>query len=372
VSTENAMVALILDQLGQTLVAVFQQGVLPFGISFNANDTLMRQLANPDVTVPRVSLGFVRDIATTSAAALLDTLNQQGGRGGGSVFDRLDPAELLGRLRQELGNRLTSFGKQQNAIASFIAARDPSSLENAVAAIWSDILSGGASGGAVFARDRLERLKQFIGNDVGAVLSLATIVNAVQGSQQGLQNIATVPESVEQGLLMYFFRADGYRTVDGERVVAPVHLSDVRSALAGASSMANFESQLQGLFSKPTAERYIRDVTRVIVESAYDAGRGLRSAYDEVTGGLGKLKTAPVDKTEIVTKFVSWFRGFSSIAESTVMRAVEVGTQGVSQFQTNPLIAAAAGGCAGTVARKIAQDSFLSLLRTELRGAPAT
>jgi len=64
-------------------------------------------------------------------------------------------------------------------------------------------------------------------------------------------------------------------------------------------------------------------------------------------------------------KFVSWFRGFSSMAESVTMRAVEVGTQGVSEFQTNPLIAAA-GTFAGTVARKLAQDSFLALLREEL------
>ena len=48
------------------------------------------------------------------------------------------------------------------------------------------------------------------------------------------------------------------------------------------------------------------------------------------------------------------------------MRAVEVGTQGVSQFQTNPLIAAAAGTFAGTVARKLGQDSFLAKLQTDL------
>jgi hypothetical protein len=39
----------------------------------------------------------------------------------------------------------------------------------------------------------------------------------------------------------------------------------------------------------------------------------------------------------------------------------------VSQFQTNPLIAAAAGAFAGTVARKLGQDAFLAKLRTELQ-----
>jgi hypothetical protein len=55
------------------------------------------------------------------------------------------------------------------------------------------------------------------------------------------------------------------------------------------------------------------------------------------------------------------------MAESGAMRAVEMGTQGVSEFQTNPLIAAAAGAFAGTVARKLAQDSFLDVLSTELK-----
>ena len=54
------------------------------------------------------------------------------------------------------------------------------------------------------------------------------------------------------------------------------------------------------------------------------------------------------------------------MAESAAMRGVEVGTQGVAAFQTNPLIAAGAGSFAGTVARKLAQDSFLAVLREEL------
>jgi hypothetical protein len=54
------------------------------------------------------------------------------------------------------------------------------------------------------------------------------------------------------------------------------------------------------------------------------------------------------------------------MAESAAMRAVEVGTQGVSEFQTNPLIGAAAGSFAGTVARKLAQDSFLTIVTTDL------
>jgi len=45
---------------------------------------------------------------------------------------------------------------------------------------------------------------------------------------------------------------------------------------------------------------------------------------------------------------------------------VEVDCARRLEFQTNPLIAAAAGTFAGTVARKLAQDSFLGVRRTEL------
>jgi len=65
------------------------------------------------------------------------------------------------------------------------------------------------------------------------------------------------------------------------------------------------------------------------------------------------------------------FARLSSMAESAAMRAVEVGTQGVSEFQTNPLIAASSGSFAGTVARKLAQDSFLDLLTADLKRRPA-
>jgi hypothetical protein len=52
----------------------------------------------------------------------------------------------------------------------------------------------------------------------------------------------------------------------------------------------------------------------------------------------------------------------SGVAESQAMSAVEQATLGVSTFQSNPLIAAAAGTFAGTAARKAAQHVFLSEL----------
>jgi hypothetical protein len=66
-------------------------------------------------------------------------------------------------------------------------------------------------------------------------------------------------------------------------------------------------------------------------------------------------------------KFADWFKGFSAMAESTVMGAVEEATLGVAAFQTNPLIAASASTFAGVAARKAAQHVFLSELENLLR-----
>jgi hypothetical protein len=119
------------------------------------------------------------------------------------------------------------------------------------------------------------------------------------------------------------------------------------------------------LTPRATAEHYIRDITRIIVEGAYDAARDLRERHRDITDALQE-RPGPNGPAAIQRKFGTWFRGCSSMAESAVMRAVETGTQGVSQFQTNSLIAAAAGSFAGTVARKLAQESFLSSLGRDL------
>ncbi|MBI3301991.1 MAG: hypothetical protein HYZ72_07940 [Deltaproteobacteria bacterium] len=65
-------------------------------------------------------------------------------------------------------------------------------------------------------------------------------------------------------------------------------------------------------------------------------------------------------------KFADWFKGFSSVAESTVTGAVEEASLGVAAFQSNALIAASVGTFAGTAARKAAQHVFLSELEALL------
>lgn len=358
-NAQNAIAAVIHDQLGQTLMSVFSPGgKSPFEIRFNAADTLLNQLQQPGTDPPRVSLSFVLDVLTNSVSALLDALPDSPS-GPLGVLGRPDVSRVLDNVRNALQGRAGLFDKQRDLIADLIAARNPVGLRDAVGGLFQRVRDGITGTGT---KDSLSRLQQLIGNDLGTALPVATLVNA---AQQGLQNAAGVPESIEHGLLEYFFKKDGYQTVDGESVVAPVHLSDLGGAITGGGagmglSLAGLEP-LRGLFSKATAERYLRDITRVIVECGYDAARGLADTpgkpglYGRVTSGLSNRE-----------KFVAWFRGFSSMAESGAMRAVEVGTQGVAAFQTNPLIAASAGSFAGTVARKLAQDSFLGVLREEL------
>ena len=353
-NAQTIIAAVIHDQLGQTLMTVFSRGgQSPFEIRFAADDTLLAQLEQPGTDPPRVSLSFVLDVLTSAVSALADALPAVA-PGPLGLLARADVPRVLENIRNALP-RAGLFDRQRDLIADLAGAQNPAGLREGVASLFQRIRDG-ISG--TNAKDSVSRLQQLIGNDLGTALPLATVVTAVQ---QALQDAVGVPENIERALLDYFFRKEGYTTIDGESVVAPVHLSDVGRAIAGGGAGTGLEP-LKGLFSKATAERYLRDITRVIVECGYDTARGLTGApgqpglYDRVTARLGNRE-----------KFVTWFRGFSSMAESAAMRAVEVGTQGVAAFQTNPLIAASAGSFAGTVARKLAQDSFLAVLREELR-----
>jgi len=357
-STQHALLTILHDQLGQVLTTVFASGgTSPFVIRVNPGDGLLAQLQAPGDDPPRVSLGFGLDILTTSVSVLLGALPTSS-TGPLILLDKLDVSQLVDKLRNALGGRLGLFEQQRDAIANLIAARDPAGLRDAVRALFQQV-SGGITGSST--KDSVSRLQQFIGNDLGTALPFTTMIGALQ---QGLGNVAGVPESVERALLDYFFRPEGYKTLDGESLASPVHLSDVGSGIATATSAGSPAAGLQalkGLLSTPTAERYIRDLTRVIVDSAYDVARGLgdRDGTKGLYGGV-------VSRLSNQKKFVAWYRGFASMAESVAIRAVEVGTQGVSQFQTNPLIAAAAGSFAGSVARKFAEDSFLTMVRKEL------
>jgi hypothetical protein len=170
----------------------------------------------------------------------------------------------------------------------------------------------------------------FVRSQVGILLSLATSTGNLPGAGSG----------VETAVLEYFFDANGFRTVDGVQLVAPVHLADLKSP-----------DTVKSAFAKGTGEQYVRDLIRVIVEAADDFRyNNLRSRHDAVRSAL---------PTAVQAKFDGWFRGFPAMAESATMQAVEEATLGVAQFQTNAIVAASAGAFAGTAAKKAAQHVFL-------------
>jgi len=370
VNRQNAIAAVIHDQLGQALVRVFAQGVSQdiFEIRVNEDDSLLGQLTGPGEGPPRISLAFGLDILGSSVSTLLNGLPTPAS-GPFALLRGGDLTDLVDSVRNAFRGQLGLLEKQHDAIARLVVAQDPADLREVADTLFAGVrdVFGGPGGGGAAAADSVSRLRQLLGKDVGIALPFATMLNALQRAGQ---NTAAIPQSVETGLLDYFFRADGFKTVDRESVVAPVHVSDVKEVLVGAVEHRDLAGlQLRGLFSKTTAERYLRDMIRVIVESAYDAGRGLKDPGGRFSAVLSGLRgrgsqNKPADAIE--RQFVTWFRGFGSMAESAAMRAVEVGTQGVSEFQTNPLIGAAAGSFAGTVARKLAQDSFLAILTTDL------
>jgi hypothetical protein len=233
------------------------------------------------------------------------------------LVDLLDDDGLLDRLPGV-------FGRSRDVIARLFQARSPST-----------ILEVGSDLGTELVRPALGGVARFVGGNLGIVLSFVTT----------LRNLADgrVPDAVREAYLQYFF-GSGYATVDGARIVSPVQFAGLAPEALGSLRTALMEH---------SGERYLRDLVRLLVE-----------AVDDVRyGGLGDRAQAAREKAaDRQDKLMRWFRGVSGVAESQVMSAVEQATLGVATFQSNPLIAAAAGTFAGTAARKAAQHVFLSEL----------
>ena len=269
-STSNAIAAVINDQLGQVLTTVFKSGgKSPFEIHVNPNDGLLKQLQEPGDAAPRVTLGFALDIGSAALSELLGILPASGPLG---ALPKLDGSQLLEKLKGKLQSLKSPLGlglleRQRDQIAKLISAHDPKELGDALSGLFDRIQ---ADVPGPDSKNSMIRLQAFIGKD--ATLPFATIMDALK---QAAQELAGIPESIEQALLDYFFKVDGYQTLDAESVVSPVHLADLGKAVAGAVEVGSAAAGVQsfkGLFSKTTAERYLRDTIRVIVESAYDAG----------------------------------------------------------------------------------------------------
>jgi hypothetical protein len=151
------------------------------------------------------------------------------------------------------------------------------------------------------------------------------------------------PQAVLDAHLQYFFGKDGYVTVDEISIIPSMQLSsDLRQPV-----------DLQTTLREKTGERFVRDMITITVEAAGDVQYDLRDRYPKMAI---MLSSSQLDTAK------RWIRGFATMAESGVTSAVEESVLGVSQLQTNGLIAAAAGAYAGTMSRKATQHVFLSEL----------
>jgi hypothetical protein len=291
------LVALVQDRVQSRLIsAVNDRPPGSLTLGATADDNLLTQLLG-DVVLPR---GFKTD--QLQGAGLLDLA--------GLLPEGSGPLALLDSLVNDA----------RAGIRRILASRN-----------WDDVLAASRELFAGQLATLGETIVPTFAGQVGIVISLATT----------LANLPRGGPDVEKALLRYLFTPTGFETVDGTQIVAPVHLGAIDVTDGG---------HLKALFSERTGERYVRDLIRLIVEAADDVRFDLASRLRAQREILGPEKSKKLDL---------WFKGFASLAESATMGAVEEAVLGVSQFQTNALIAASAGTFAGTAARKAAQHLFL-------------
>lgn len=345
-NAQNAAVVGIFGQVGATVSNSMGnlKGLLPIP---DGSTSLLQQLLSSQTT-PSVTLDLTLDFVEDSIESLLAQASNP-------------ISQIANFLKNLFKTEQAFFQGLENQLASIIGSKTSGDRKDAVKDLLSECISFN------------DQLQQLIGNEIHAALSLATITRALD--RKAGVNLSGVPKNVEDALMAYLFTKEGYKTIDDSSIVAPVHVSDLLSLppdVSGDASkiqkyFSNEINQLKSQLSRSTGETYMRDSIRIVVESSYNAARSLESDYQTVDA-YAKGKSPDIEK-----KFVSWFKGFSAMAESAAMRLVELLTHGISTFQTNPLIAAAAGTFAGTVARKLAQDAFLDLLLAEfVRSGAAT
>ena len=238
------------------------------------------------------------------------------------VFAGEGPASAVDRAR----DKLSEFGR------SLASGQGIADLRDTVREIAAKIPPGG------------------IGRSVAGALSRqAAIGISFVTTLRNLGDPALVSK-IPEGWARYFFAEKGFETVDGISIISPGHGTVSASALLeGGEGL----KQLKGLVSERSAEQYVRDLIRITVEVAAD------TRYNDIPARYATLLDQMGDEAK-QARTARWFRGFASLAESMVTSAVEEVVLGVAQFQTNPVLAAAAASYTGTVARKATQHVFLS------------
>lgn len=195
-----------------------------------------------------------------------------------------------------------------------------------------------------------ENLKELL--EVDALSALPDVVKDIVHLQVGLTlsfvsvvlHPRTSPEQIGAGCMesfnKYLFSKDGFKTVSGDIVPRPKLPRDA--------------GELKSIGNPINAERYIRDITRIIVETAGDSIYGTRDRYSALKKKFGGN---PAHE-----KLVSWFDSFGDSAEVSVLPVVEETLNGAFGMELNPLIAAAAGTFCSVSARKATEHCYLTLL----------
>src|SRR5262249_6205166 len=99
--------AMVHDRVGDAMKSFLSGGQNPFFI--NPSDTLLAQLEDPKVTVPRVSAGFIGDIAVTSVSRLVSRLRALSASSPADTAGSTahgGPGELLSQVRNALKAQL--------------------------------------------------------------------------------------------------------------------------------------------------------------------------------------------------------------------------------------------------------------------------
>ena len=187
-------------------------------------------------------------------------------------------------------------------------------------------------------RDLPNVVKDIINMELSLALSFITVIKKYPEVK---------PEDYAKSLREYFFAKNGYQTVSGDLIIPPKFpkLSDL--------IQGNNQSSVRGIGNQINAERYIRDITRIIVETTGDEICNLRDRYSTL---------AKKYKEEPKKKLVGWFDSFGDFAEASVMPVVEEVLSGVGNIELNPLIVAGVGTFCSVTVRKATEHAYLELL----------
>jgi hypothetical protein len=290
------------------------------------SESLLLKLLRSDAEMPDIELlDFPGLLDRLTLGDLLDAVSA-----GPKTRPRSGRRDLLGidPNRLDLGN-LSDFGRRLVDGDPIAVVRD--AIDGLRANLGDHALS--------------DTIRGIVRRQVGIGISFVTTLSNLVSPE--------LPERILEGWKQYFFGDAGYATVDGISIVAPGHAGLLARLDPLELSPKGFQQSLnglRGLLSERSAEQYVRDLIRIVVEVGGDQKYRLSARLDEL------MTLVPDQKA----KAKRWFKGAASMAESLVTSAVEEVALGVAQFQTNPVLAAAAATYAGTAARKATQHVFLA------------